>query len=198
MSAAAVEHPCEDEPTLLDEAEKLTEMLPGYRVEILGGAITVTPSADGAHAVSLTDIAYAFAPVHGGQTYVAQSMGVWLPDGPFNYAIPDLSVVDADFREHRIEKNNYDPAIFRLALEVTSSNHATDLKTKVVAYAIAKIPVYVIVDRRNYRIHVLTDPYANEYRSHRVHAPGEQITLPDSVGAEVVLDVAAILETARP
>ncbi len=45
MSAAAVEHPCDDgePPALLTEANILRDRLPGYRVEILGGAITAAP-----------------------------------------------------------------------------------------------------------------------------------------------------------
>lgn len=47
MSAAAVEYPCDDAPNLLEEAEELSQRLPGYRVEIIGGEITVAPLADG-------------------------------------------------------------------------------------------------------------------------------------------------------
>ncbi|WP_411120661.1 Uma2 family endonuclease [Streptomyces sp. x-19] len=199
MSAAAVERPHVGKlPSLLEEAEKLTHLLPGHRVEILGGNLTVTPPADGSHAESLTNLTFAFAPAHQGQTRVAQAIGLWLPDGPEDYAVPDLAVVDADYRDHLIEANCYDPAIFRLVVEVTSSNYATDLRTKVAAYAVAKVPVYVIVDRRAERIHVLTDPFANEYNHHELHAAGQHVTLPDSIGAEVTLDVGAILEAARP
>ncbi|MFF8368878.1 Uma2 family endonuclease [Streptomyces lydicus] len=199
MSAAAVEHPHDSKlPSLLKEAEQLTEKLPGYRIEIIGGNLTATPPADGPHAKSLTDLTFALAAAHGAETKVAQAMGVWLPDGPEDYAIPDLAVIDADYRDHHIAHNCYDPAIFRMVLEVTSSNYATDLKAKVAAYAIARIPAYVIVDRRKERIHVLTDPFANEYRNHSVHASGQSVTLPDVIGAEITLDVAAILETARP
>lgn len=91
----------------------------------------MTPPADGPHADSLTDLTFAFAPAHGAETRVAQAMGVWLPDGPEDYAIPDLAVVDADYRDHLVADNCYDPVVFRMVLEVTSSNYATDLKTKV-------------------------------------------------------------------
>ncbi|MBP8532047.1 Uma2 family endonuclease [Streptomyces sp. MK37H] len=199
MSAAAVEYPCDGpERNLLEEAEQLSAMLPGYRVEIIGAEITVTPPPDMPHGDSLTDLTFAFAPAHGKLTRVVQGSGVWLPDSPFDYAVPDLAVVDADYRDHYIEHNCYDPTIFRLVLEVTSSNLGNDLKTKVTAYAIAKIPVYVIVNRTKQRIHVLTDPIANEYNHHRVYAPGEHITLPESIGAEVTLDVEAVLAAGRP
>ncbi|MFI2368305.1 Uma2 family endonuclease [Streptomyces sp. NPDC018833] len=200
MSAAAVEHPCDpcagEMPTLLEEADRLIERLPGYRVEIIGGVLTVTPPADGAHARALTVLMQPFmlAGLAGGETEVLQAVGLWLPDGPEDYTVPDLCVVDADFEDHLMEFNCYDPAVFRLVLEVTSSNYRQDLRNKVAAYAMARVPVYVIVDRKHTRVHVLTAPIANEYDSHEVYAPGQRLTLPDSIGAEVELDVAELLK----
>ncbi|MEU2429637.1 Uma2 family endonuclease [Streptomyces sp. NPDC007861] len=202
MSAAAVEHtpydPCDDEPpTLLETANELMEQHPGYRVEIIGGVITVAPPADGPHARALTKLMRPFitAGLDDAETEVLQAIGLWLPTGPEDYAIPDLVVVDADFDDHLIENNCYDPACFRLVLEVTSSDYNSDLKNKVAAYADAAIPVYVIVDRRNDRIHLLTDPVPGEakYENHTLHARGQQVTLPDSIGAKVTLDVTELL-----
>lgn len=136
--------------------------------------------------------------IHGQESRVLQNVGVWLPSGQEDFAIPDLAVVDADFEEHLSQYNCYDPAVFRLVLEVTSGNYQQDLRNKVTAYAEAKIPVYVIVDRKHNRLHVLTEPVAGDYASHRIHAPGEQVVLPDSIGAEVKLDVAAVLKVGEP
>ena len=36
-----------------------------------------------------------------------------------------------------------------------------------------------------------------EYVNHRVHAPGEVVTLPDSIGAKVTLNVTEFLEAGR-
>ncbi|MFG2559349.1 Uma2 family endonuclease [Streptomyces sp. NPDC048496] len=200
MSAAAVEHPCDGEPeSLLETANRLMEQNPGYRVEIIGGVITVTPPPDGPHARALTKLMRPFlaAGLDDGETEVLQGIGLWLPGGPEDYAIPDLSVVDADLDEHVIENNCYDPAVFRLVLEVTSSNYNNDLRNKVTAYAEAKIPVYVIVNRKHGRVHVLTEPIADGYGSHQVYAPGQQVTLPASIGAEVTLDVADLLKAGQ-
>lgn len=201
MSAAAAEHPYDGPPeSQLETADSLTEQLPGFRVEIIGGVITVAPPPDGNHASVLTDLMIPFLAVgvHGQDSRVLQNVGVWLPAGPEDFAIPDLSLVDADFEEHLMQYNCYDPAVFRLVLEVTSSNYQQDLRNKVTAYAQAKIPVYVIVDRKHNRLHVLTDPVAGEYAGHRIHAPGEQIVLPESIGAEVKLDVSAVLKAGEP
>ncbi|MET9419407.1 Uma2 family endonuclease [Streptomyces sp. NPDC006540] len=204
MSAAAVEHacdPCDGEPpTLLEEADRLIELLPRHRVEIIGGILTVTPPPDGAHARTLTQLMLPFvsAGLHGGETVILQAVGLWLPDGPEDYTIPDLALVDADFEDHLIEYNCYDPAVFRLVVEVTSSNYRNDLRNKAIAYAQAKVPVYVIVDRKHTRIHVLTNPLTSEYDSHEVYAPGQQIALPASIGAEVKLDAAELLKAGAP
>ncbi|MEI5102035.1 Uma2 family endonuclease [Streptomyces sp. PmtG] len=198
MSAASVEQSHDDRP-LIAEANRLSDHNPGYRVEIIGGQLLVTPSADMAHARVLSRLKrpFAAAGLDGGETEVLEAVGLWLPTGTEDYAIPDLVVVDADAEKHYIENNCYDPVAFRLVVEVTSSNYQADLRTKVAAYAEAKIPVYVIVDRKHQRLHVLTDPSADGYASHQVHAPGQTITLPDSIGAKVSLDVTAILDAGQ-
>ncbi|MFF4853336.1 Uma2 family endonuclease [Streptomyces rubiginosohelvolus] len=201
MSAAAVEHPCDDEPeTLLETANRLTEQLPGHRVEIIGGVITVAPPADGPHARALTKLMRPFisAGLDDGESEVLQGVGLWLPGGPQDFAIPDLAIVDADFDEHLRENNSYDPACFRLVLEVTSGNYQNDLRNKVTAYAQAKIPVYVIVDRKHSRVHVLTEPLPAGYDRHEVYAPGQHAPLPASIGAEVSLDVDEIVRAGSP
>ncbi|WP_460068735.1 Uma2 family endonuclease [Streptomyces sp. YKOK-I1] len=200
MSAAAVEPQPHDDISLTALAEEIMERHPGYRVEIIGGQILVTPSPDAPHARALSRLSRPFtvAGLDGGETEVLQNVSIWLPDAPEDFATPDLCVVDADIDDHHIERNCYDPMAFRLVLEVTSSNWKTDLHAKVAAYADADVPVYVIVDRKHQRLHVLTDPTEDEYANHRVHSPGEVVTLPDSIGAQVKLDVAEILEAGQP
>ncbi|MFE3400181.1 MULTISPECIES: Uma2 family endonuclease [Streptomyces] len=200
MSAAAVEHPCDDEPeTLLETANRLTEQLPGHRVEIIGGLVTVAPPPDGPHADALTTLMVPFlsAGLHGEESRVLQGIGLWLPGGPEDYAILDLTIVDSDYNERLVANNSYDPACFRLVLEVTSGNYQNDLRHKVTAYAQAKVPVYVIVDRKHGRVHVLTEPLPSGYDRHEVYAPGQQAPLPASIGAEVSLDVDEIVRAGR-
>ncbi|WP_097881297.1 Uma2 family endonuclease [Streptomyces sp. st140] len=203
MPAAAIDHPGTDEPTpLIEAANRLMDRLPGYRGEIIDGMLTVAPLRDGLHADALTTVMLPLlsAGLSDGDTdvEVLQGIGLWLPSGPEDYAIPDLSIVDADFDEHLIENNCYNPACFRLVLEVTSENHRTDLRHKVTAYAQAKVPVYVIVDRKHGRVHVLTEPLPSGYDRHEVYAPGQQAPLPASIGAELSLDVDEIVRAGSP
>lgn len=198
MPAATADHPGTDEPKpLIEAANRLMDRLPGYRVEIIDGTLSVAPLRDGPHADALTTVMLPLlsAGLSDGDTEVEvlQAVGLWLPGGPQDFAIPDLAIVDADFDEHLRENNSYDPACFRLVLEVTSGNYQNDLRNKVTAYAQAKIPVYVIVDRKHGRVHVLTEPLPAGYDRHEVYAPGQQAPLPASIGAEVSLDVDEIV-----
>ncbi|MFH9003953.1 Uma2 family endonuclease [Streptomyces afghaniensis] len=173
---------------------------PGPRFEIIDGLLLVTPLPDGPHAEVLTDVMLAClnAGLDDDAGTVLQKVALWLPTGPEDYAIPDLCVVDTDIDAHMVENNCYDPSCFRMVLEVTAENPNLDLGVKVPAYAAAGIPTYVIVDRTHQRLHVLTDPARDGYTVHHVHAPGEIVALPDSIGAKVALDVAAILKAGRP
>ncbi|MFJ4188054.1 Uma2 family endonuclease [Kitasatospora sp. NPDC089509] len=203
MSAAAVEEPFEqrpllravEQPTLLEAAELISNQFVGHRVEIVGSQITVTPPPNASHGKSLSRLMRVLfaAGLDGDEVDVLQNVGIWLPSGPSDYAVPDLSIVDADIDDHVIEYNCYDPEVFRLVLEVTSSNLSDDLKKKPAAYASAGVPVYVIVDRTNQRVMMLTEPQDDEYQVHVVHHPGQSFTLPESIGASVTLSVDDVL-----
>ncbi|MFE4048410.1 Uma2 family endonuclease [Streptomyces sp. YIM B13518] len=192
--------PRHDERPLTMWVRHLEERCPEYRWEIVNGGIVASPQRDGPHARTLTRIMRRFiaAGLDDGETGVLQGVGLSLPTGAEDFAVPDLAVVNADIDEHRAGRSkSYDPACFRLVLEVTAENRGADLGAKVAAYAGAKVPVYVIVDREHQRLHVLTDPVGNEYASHRFHSPGQQVTLPGSIGSKVTLDVAEILRAGR-
>ncbi|MGW0881752.1 Uma2 family endonuclease [Streptomyces sp. NPDC002671] len=185
---------------LIAAADRLMERNPGCRFEIINGVLLATPLPDGPHAEVLTDVMLAcmHAGIDGTETEVLQRVGLWLPTGPEDYAIPDLSVVDADICAHMVEHNCYAPSCFRMVLEVTSENPNLDLRHKVSAYAAAGIPLYVIVDRHDQRLHVFMASREGAYTTHRVHSPGESVTLPDSIGAEVTLDVGRLLKAGHP
>ncbi|WP_247702929.1 Uma2 family endonuclease [Streptomyces sp. F63] len=177
---------------LLDEAEWISQRLPGCRVEILDGEITVTPLPDAAHAEALTDLTLELIRLHDRRTCVVQRVGLWLPGGPSDFAVPDLSVIDGDYNDHLVAYNCYAPSIFRLALEVTSHNYGNEHR-KTTAYATAGIPVYVIADRGERRVHVLTGPRGGRYRERATYRPGESFALPAAVGAPVRLSADSAL-----
>ncbi|WP_189921094.1 Uma2 family endonuclease [Kitasatospora xanthocidica] len=172
-------------------AEVLFERFPGLRVEVLGGEVSVEPLPDGRHAEILTDVMAACfkAGMTEGRPWPVQRLAIWLPTGPDDFAMPDLSIVDAASDDQMVAYNCYDPKVFRLVLEVTSAALCSDLTRKPAAYAMAGVPVYVVVDRVGRRVLVLTAPEGGEYRKRVEHGPGQVFTLP---GTSVTLSVDAL------
>ena len=184
------------ESSLADAADRLWEELPGHRVEILNGSIVVTPPPDGPHQETLTWLIEEFSRVkarEAGLRYVA-GIGLWLPTGPDDYAVPDLSVVDADFKDALVEKNCYAPHVFRLVLEVTSSNWTNDTATKVDIYARANIPAYLIADRKHDEVLLYTDPADGKYPDPVRYKRGQTVPVPESVGVTLELPVDTLLD----
>ncbi|MFD0266351.1 Uma2 family endonuclease [Streptomyces sp. NPDC127106] len=184
------------ETTIAEAADRLSEELPGHRVEILQGRLTVTPPADGRHALSLTWLIERFYEAgarKAGLRYV-QNIGIWLPTGADDFAIPDFSLVEADFVNHKIAKNCYAPDVFRLVVEVTSSNWSDDLGVKVDSYANAGIPVYLVADRRHDEAVLCCDPRNGTYRLRRTFKRGESVPVPEHVGVSLELPVDLLLD----
>ncbi|GHE13100.1 Uma2 family endonuclease [Streptomyces alanosinicus] len=186
----------QQEMTVGEAADLLARALPGRRVEILQGRLIVTPPPDGSHALSLTWLVEAFGGAGArkvGLRYV-QGIGLWLPDLPDDFAVPDFSVVDEDFRDAHVQKNCYAPNVFRLVVEVTSSNWSDDLGPKVECYAQAGLPVYLIVDRKHDEVLLYTDPADGEYPAPVRFERGQTVPLPESVGVTLDLSVDALLD----
>ncbi|MER5344146.1 MULTISPECIES: Uma2 family endonuclease [Streptomyces] len=184
------------ELTLGEAAEQLSRALPGHRVEILQGRLVVTPPPDGSHALSLSWLVEAFGGAgarKAGLRYV-QGIGLWLPALPDDYAIPDFSVVDEDFRDALVQKNCYAPNVFRLVMEVTSSNWSDDLGPKVESYAQAGIPVYIVVDRKHDEVLLHQNPVDGKYDVPQRFKRGQSVPVPDSVGVALDLAVDTLLD----
>lgn len=186
----------QQELTLGEAADQLARALPGHRVEILQGRLTVTPPPDGSHGLSLTKLCRALerAGIEGSGAEWLQGVGLWLPTLPEDFAIPDLSVVDEDFRDAHVTKNYYAPNVFRLVVEVTSSNWSDDLGPKVECYAQAGIPAYLIADRKHDEVLLYTDPVDGKFADPQRFKRGQTVPVPESVGVRVELFVDTLLD----
>ncbi|MCX4577064.1 Uma2 family endonuclease [Streptomyces sp. NBC_01571] len=184
------------ELTLSEAADLLSRALPGHRVEILQGRLTATPPPDGSHALSLSCLVVAFDRAgarKAGLRYV-QGVGLWLPTLPDDYAIPDFSLVDEDFRDALVQKNCYAPNVFRLVAEVTSSNWSDDLGPKVECYAEAGIPVYLGADRKHDEVLLHRDPVNGKYPAPERYRRGQSVPIPESVGVTLELSADTLLD----
>ncbi|MFE0130569.1 Uma2 family endonuclease [Streptomyces sp. NPDC059037] len=184
------------ESSLADAADRLWEELPGHRVEILNGSIVVTPPPDGPHQETCYDVAFEFkeAGAREAGLRAVPGIGLWLPTGRDDYAIPDVSVVTYDYKDALVEKNCYAPHVFRLVLEVTSSNWSNDTVIKLKTYAEAGVPVYVIVDREHDQILVHTDPEGGHYGAVTPYKRGTTVLMPPIVGVGLELSADRLLD----
>ncbi|MFG2128065.1 Uma2 family endonuclease [Streptomyces sp. NPDC048751] len=186
----------QQELTLAEAADQLARALPGHRVEILQGRLIVTPPPDGSHALALTKLGRAFdraGLVEAGYEYV-QGVGLWLPTLPEDFAIPDFSIVDLDFRDAHVTKNYYAPNVFRMVVEVTSSNWSDDLGPKVECYAAAGLPAYLIADRKHDEVLLYTDPADGKYPDPLRYKRGQTVPVPESVRVTLDLSVDTLLD----
>ncbi|MEV5907872.1 hypothetical protein DMH25_17810 [Streptomyces sp. WAC 01325] len=186
----------QQELTLGEAADQLARALPGHRVEILQGRLTVTPPPDGSHALSLSWLVVEFHTAgarKAGLRYV-QGVGLWLPTLPEDFAIPDFSIVDEDFRDAHVTKNYYAPNVFRMVVEVTSSNWSDDLHVKVECYAQAGIPAYLIADRKHGEVLLYQDPADGKYPDPVRYKRGQSVPVPESVGVSLELSVDTLLD----
>ncbi|MFH8804385.1 Uma2 family endonuclease [Streptomyces sp. NPDC017936] len=186
----------QQELTLGEAADQLARALPGHRVEILQGRLTATPPPDGSHALSLTKLGRALdraGLVEAGCEYV-QGVGLWLTTLPADFAIPDLSVVDEDFRDAHVTKNSYAPNVFRMVVEITSSDWSDDLGPRAECYAQAGIPAYLVVDRKHDEVLLHTDPADGKYPDPQRFERGQDVTVPESVGVRVEIPVDTLLD----
>ncbi|KJY31412.1 Uma2 family endonuclease [Streptomyces katrae] len=177
-------------------ADRLTRDLPCHRVEILQGRLTATPHDDGTHALILTRLTEAF---HGAGARTAglrtlQALGLWLPSGPEDYAVPDFSVVEQTFMESEPREHCYAPDAFRMVLEVTGDHWSDDLAIKAACYAQAGIPVYLVADRHHDEVVLHADPEAGKYLTRETYKRGTPLRLPESVGVSLTLPADRLLD----
>ena len=105
-----------------------------------------------------------------------------------------MSVVEADISDALVRKNCYAPHVFRMVLEVTSSNWADDTAIKVELYAEAGIPVYLVADRRHEEVLLYQNPADGKYPAPQRYKRGQTIPVPESVGVTLELSVDTLLD----
>ncbi|WP_437076333.1 Uma2 family endonuclease [Streptomyces sp. enrichment culture] len=108
--------------------------------------------------------------------------------------MPDFSVVDEDFRDAHVTKNHYAPNVFRLVVEITSSDWSDDLGPKAECYAQAGIQAYLVVDRHHDEVLLYTAPADGKYPDPQRFKRGQDVPVPESVGVGLTLSVDTLLD----
>lgn len=156
----------------------------GYRVEIVEGQITVSPTPAPRHAFIVGLIRSAVEAVLPSEYGAYENVSCQEPE--IDCYIPDLGVWPRELM--RSEKWALPGEQCRLALEVTSPGQAKRDYAKAAGYARSGIPVYLLVDRGRQVCVVHSEPHGGEYREKHEVPFGKPVTLP--------LDPPITLETA--
>ena len=168
--------------SLLEDFHALDAQAPeGYRAELLDGVITVTPPPDGDHEHAIARMLAQFIRSSAVEMDVAGHKGLIVPssgqDVP-GHVIPDITLARAELRLFRGAPAWMPPDGVAMVVEVTSSQSVRDREAKRRAYASARIPLYLLVDRRERMVTLFRDPVNRDYSARSAESFGGKIEIP--------------------
>ncbi|MFJ9664355.1 Uma2 family endonuclease [Streptomyces sp. NPDC101219] len=165
----------------LDEWFERLERMPvpeGFRVEIVGGNVYLTPQRD-THWAIIFRMAMAVEARFGKDAKVFSDVRIDFP-GHENGFCPDVAVLGADAEKD--DRGRWRHTDVRFVFEVISEGTAAnDYGPKKAAYATAGIPLYVIADPCLGRCFVYTDPKNGDYVTRTRVDFGDDIDLTGTV-----------------
>ncbi|KUN80205.1 Uma2 family endonuclease [Streptomyces griseoruber] len=172
---------------LREIAEKL-ESATGLRVQIVGGKLVMSPTPRGKHAGVVKRLRRQLERVtlpDGLDVYEVSSIA--LPEDPEDYVTPDLIVLPVEWEEDDGWLAAAEDAA--LAVEVISqSEKSRDIRDKADWYAVARVPVLLVMDPRKGTWALHTHPDNGSYRDVLPGKFGEPVKLPEPFDIEVATD----------
>ncbi|MFE1770503.1 Uma2 family endonuclease [Streptomyces sp. NPDC059008] len=163
----------------LDELFEWLETAPeGYRIEIVEGAVFLTPQRD-VHWQTIRRILRALEDRYGMDVHVTSDVRVDFP-GQENGLCPDVAKFTAGAKEDGEGRWRHQDIEF-LAEVISRGTAANDYGPKKTIYAEAGIPVYMIADPYIGRCRVFTHPQDGEYRIDTTLAYGLPIDLTKTI-----------------
>jgi Uma2 family endonuclease len=161
----------------LREVAEDVERASGMRVEIIGGAIVMSPTPRGKHFGIVVKIRRQLEARLPDKLVVGEVVSVRAADDDDDYATPDLTVVPAEFGES--DDWLVDPDAVAFVLEVVSASNASkDTTTMPVWYAQQNVAIFLLVDPRTCTWVLRTAPRGGEYRGTLRGTFGEPVPLP--------------------
>ncbi|MGW0187112.1 Uma2 family endonuclease [Streptomyces sp. NPDC003362] len=165
----------------LDEWFERLERMPvpeGYRVEIVGGTVFMTPQRD-IRWQGIRIVLWALEDRFGRRAKVFSDVRIDFP-GYENGFCPDI----AKLRDGAVtdEGGHWRYEDVEFVTEVISKGTAqNDYGPKKTAYATAEVPVYLIVDPYQGRCHLYTDPKEGDYEVETIVPFGKDLDLTGTV-----------------
>lgn len=169
-----------DEPKSLEAVLDELELPPGFKAELIEGEIIVTPPPNREHESVISELARAIALNTDLRT--ASGLGLVTPRGRF---VPDLTAASKEFMRSSPDEYWNDPAGVLLVAEVTSWNGTKDRGAKVLGYAAAGIPLYLLIDRVEKQTVLFSGPREGRYQNRATVGITEGVPLPAPFGFTV-------------
>ncbi|MCX4559707.1 MULTISPECIES: Uma2 family endonuclease [Streptomyces] len=171
---------------LREIAEKI-ENASGLRVQIVGGKLVMSPSPRGKHAGVVVRLRRQLEAVLPEGLGAYEMSSIALPEEPDDYVTPDLIVLPIEWEEDDDWLAAPEDAV--LAMEVISqSEKSREIRDKADWYAVARVPVLLVVDPRKGTWALHTRPDNGAYQDVLPGKFGESVPLPAPLGFEVATD----------
>jgi Uma2 family endonuclease len=156
-----------------DEFLDSLDLPPGFKAELIEGDIVVTPAPDEEHEAYFVETSARLIE-NGWRT--SGNYGLVTPLGKFQ---PDLTIARREFFARREHRSYRSPDGVALVVEITSSNPSSDRDSKRRGYAQAKIPLYLLIDRKAERTVLFSEPVQGDYAVADSRPIGEPVPLPE-------------------
>jgi Uma2 family endonuclease len=164
-------------------------------VELLGGVLVLKMPKNPEHEWAVAEMQEVLSACQSGAWHVRKEAPVRIPE--YDEPEPDVAIVRGTRAAFRGKHPG--PGDLHLVTEVSSTTLDDDKGVKKERYALAGIPVYWIVNLRDARVEVYTDPdlASGNYRNRVDYGPGEEAPVQID-GQEVCRIAVADLLPKRP
>ncbi|MDT0613864.1 Uma2 family endonuclease [Streptomyces lancefieldiae] len=187
MSGSAKDRPRPRPGYLRGLAERIEDAT-GLRAQIVGGKLVMSPTPRGKHAGVIRRLRRHLETAglpDGLDAYEVSSIA--LPDDPEDYVTPDLVVLPTEWEDDDAWLADSQDAA--LAIEVISaSEKARGIRDKADWYAVARVPVLLVIDPRKGGWALHSRPVNGAYQDVRPGKFGEAVRLPAPLAGEITTD----------
>lgn len=162
---------------LCEVAERVAAQHEGFKIEVVGGHIVMTPQSD-VQSWTILDVQMAAMTAGIDKSRLLSDVLIQFPGEPPR--VPDVTILE----EGATEPYSYEDILAAVEI-VSTENDANDYDVKVRQYSRFGVPIYLIIDPFVGRCTLLTRPKGDSYASRDEYTYGETITLRLTDGSTV-------------
>ncbi len=162
---------------LRDKAEQIAKEHEGFKVEVVGGRVVMTPQSN-VQSWTIFDVQASARTAGIEQSRIISDVLIKFSGAPDR--VPDVTIL----AEGAIEPYSYEDILAAVEI-VSTKDDPNDYDFKVHQYARYHVPIYLIIDPFRGECTLLTRPRGNDYAARESFAYGETVTLHLEDGATV-------------